>query len=75
MIHLANLCLFTILFLNLIGLALVTGLWLRNAWLALTAGPWLFCSVGFFIESFHGLGGLTWVWPYTTALSVAPVWR
>jgi hypothetical protein len=70
MIHLANICLFTLLFVNLMGLALVTGFWLRNAWLALTAGPWLFCSLGFFIESFHGLGNLTWVWPFTTAISI-----
>jgi len=70
MLHLANFCLFTLLFLNLFGLALVTGLWLRNAWLALTAGPWLFCSLGFFIESFHGFGALAWMWPITTILSM-----
>jgi len=69
MLHLANSCLFALLLFNLLGLALATGLWLRNAWLALTTGPWLFCSLGFFIESFHGLGSLSWVWPITTALS------
>lgn len=70
MIHLANLCLFSLLLVNLLGLALVTGLWLRNAWLALTAGPWLFCSIFFFIESFRGLGNLGWMWPFTTAISL-----
>ncbi|MCE0483472.1 MAG: DUF2298 domain-containing protein [Methylacidiphilales bacterium] len=70
MLHLANLCLFGILFLNLYGLGLLTGLWLRNAWLALTAGPWLFCSLFFFIESFVGLGNLDWLWPLTTAISI-----
>lgn len=69
MLHLSNLCLFFLLFINLLGLTLVTGLWLRNAWFALTAGPWLFCTVGFFIESFHGLGDLSWLWPVTTILS------
>ena len=71
MLHLANLCLFALLFINLLGLALITGLWLRNAWLALTAGPWLFCSAGFFIESFHGLGSLAWLGPITTLVSLA----
>lgn len=71
MLHLANLCLFCILFLNLFGLALATGLWLRNAWLALTAGPWIFCSLFFFIESFLGLGSLDWIWPITSAISIA----
>lgn len=70
MIHLANFCLFTLLFINLLGLTLATGLWLRNAWLALTAGPWLFCTAGFFAESFHGFGAISWAWPLLTALSV-----
>jgi uncharacterized membrane protein len=67
---LANLCLFALLLINLLGLALIAGLWLRNAWLALTAGPWLFCSLGFFMEGFHGFGPLGWILPITTAASV-----
>ena len=70
MLHLANLCFFVLLFVNLLGLALIAGLWLRNAWLALTAGPLLFCGLGFFLEGFHGFGSLGWLLPMTTALSV-----
>lgn len=70
MLHLANLSLVILLFTNLLGLALISGLWLRNAWLSLTAGPWLFCSLGFFLEGFHGLGSLGWLCTITTVASV-----
>jgi len=70
MLHLANFCLFALLFVNLLGLTLLTGLWLREAWLSLTVGPWLFCTVCFFIETFHGFGAISWTCPFLTIISV-----
>src|ERR1700733_14496148 len=70
MSHLGNLCLFSLLCVNLMGLTLVTGLWIRNGWLALASGPWIFCSICFFVENFHGFGKLSWLWPLTTSISL-----
>ncbi len=73
MLHLANLTLILILWLNLIGLSLFVGAvtQIRNGWLTLTLGPWLFCSTAFLLEFLHGFGNLQWVWLITTGASAA----
>ncbi len=73
MLHLANLTLILILWLNLFGLSVATGAItkIRNPWLNLTLGPWLFCSIGFFLECFHGFGSLQWMLPITSLASLA----
>jgi len=76
MLHLANLTLILMLWLNLFGLSVATGAIakIRNGWLNLTLGPWLFCSIGFFLEFMHGFGNLQWMWPITSLASLGLIY-
>jgi hypothetical protein len=64
-----------LLLLNLAGVTLITRRWLPPHALARSVGILLICLVLFFIEHFIGLGRLTWVWPITTLLSLALLYR
>lgn len=66
-----------LLLINLVGAALLLRPWLPHYLLAKVIGTLGFCLVLFFIEHVIGLGQLTWLWPFTTAISLATmvVWR
>ncbi|HEY7886022.1 MAG TPA: DUF2298 domain-containing protein [Cellvibrionaceae bacterium] len=64
-----------LLWVNLTGLTLVTRHLISHYPLARVAGVLGFCVVFFFIEHFHGLGQLAWLWPITTAASLACLYR
>ncbi len=77
MLHLANLLLICLLLVNLAGLSVVAYTFCRSWLLARAASP-LLIALPFFVEHFFGLGSLRWLWPLTTALSVALIlshWR
>lgn len=66
-----------LLLVNLAGLALLLRPWVPHYALAKVAGVVSFCLLLFFIEHFVGLGRLTWLWPISTAVSLAALyhWR
>jgi uncharacterized membrane protein len=70
MLHLANLLLIGLLLVNLAGLSVVAYTFSRSWLLARAASP-LLVAVPFFIEHFFGSGSLRWLWPVTTAISLA----
>jgi uncharacterized membrane protein len=72
MLHLANLLLICLLIVNLAGLSVVAYAFCRSWLLARAASP-LLVAIPFFIEHFFGFGSLRWLWPVTTAISVALV--
>ncbi|MBM3117492.1 DUF2298 domain-containing protein [Jeongeupia naejangsanensis] len=64
-----------LLLVNLAGLARLVHRWLPDAQLARAGGVLALCLVLFFTEHFIGLGRLAWLWPVSTAVSVALIWR
>ncbi|AOY00730.1 DUF2298 domain-containing protein [Jeongeupia sp. USM3] len=64
-----------LLLVNLAGLARLVHRWLPDVQLARAGGVLALCLVLFFTEHFIGLGRLAWLWPVSTAVSVALVWR
>ncbi len=64
-----------LLLLNLTGLMLLVRRILPNPALARATGVLGLCLVLFFVEHFVGLGRLSWVWPLTSLLSGALIWR
>jgi len=64
-----------LLFVNLAGVTLITRRWVPPFALARSVGILALCLVLFFVEHFIGLGQLTWVWPITSVVSVALLYR
>ncbi len=64
-----------LLLLNLAGVTLMASRWVPPFALARSVGIMAICLVLFFIEHFIGLGQLTWVWPITSVLSAAVLYR
>lgn len=64
-----------LLLLNLAGLGLLLRRWIPHYALAKVAGVISFCLLWFFIEHFAGFGSLTWIWPLSTAISLAVLYR
>ncbi|WP_200915723.1 DUF2298 domain-containing protein [Jeongeupia sp. HS-3] len=64
-----------LLLVNLAGLARLGARWLPDAQLARAGAVLALCLVLFFVEHFVGLGRLAWLWPVSTALSVALLWK
>ena len=70
------LCLTALLLLvNLAGLALLLRPWLPYYPLAKVVGVLGFCLLWFFVEHIIGLGGLTWLWPVTSVVALAIIYR
>ncbi|WP_432723510.1 DUF2298 domain-containing protein [Jeongeupia wiesaeckerbachi] len=64
-----------LLLVNLAGLAQFVRRWLPDAQLARAGGALALCLLLFFVEHFIGLGRLAWLWPISTAVSLALIWR
>lgn len=64
-----------LLLLNVAGLTLLVQRYIAPIALARAIGIIGFCLILFFIEHFIGLGQLTWVWPISSVLSAALVYR
>ncbi|QNM97138.1 DUF2298 domain-containing protein [Chitinimonas koreensis] len=64
-----------ILLVNLAGLAAALARWLPDTQIARAAGVLGLCLLGFFAEHFVGLGGLSGLWPVSTAVAAWLLWR
>ena len=64
-----------LLLVNLAGVALLLRPWLPYYPVAKVAGALGFCLLLFFVEHFIGLGRLTWLWPLSSMLSLAVIYR
>ena len=63
-----------LLYLHLLSVTLLAARWLPYP-LARAGGLLLLLMAAFFVEHFVGLGKLVWLWPLSTALALALVWR
>lgn len=63
-----------LLYLHVLSVTLVAARWLPYP-LARAGGLLLLLMLAFFVEHFVGLGKLAWLWPLSTALALALVWR
>jgi len=64
-----------LLLVNIAGLTIAMRRWLPTYALARAAGLLLACAIFFFVEHFHGLGKLPWLWPLTTTVAAALVYK
>ena len=69
MLHISNVLIILILWINLTGLALVLRKYAESWTLARVASPIALVAAFFFIEHFFGLGHLSWLFPFSTVAS------
>ncbi len=74
--HFSTLLAAALILLNLTGLTILAcRWWLRDYLLSKVVAPVVVCLGCFFLEHFHGLGTVAWLWPLTSFVSALLIWR
>ncbi len=73
--HITTAVSLAILLVNLVGMTLVGARVCKSYLASKIASPICVVLILFFIEHFHGLGNLSWVWPLSTSAAALVIWK